>query len=353
MVITMQPKNNKLSLIMAIILTIIALPLAFISTYDHILYPSSKDTEVCDLKLAGGGCYACENKTGYCNYAYNYVGDSLYALNYYKGNNNYVTASVDNQYVFLMDTPTTFNYANLNEHPKTIVYNKESGSKTNVTGLNNYGIGINGDYYIGITDTGKYTIFYINQTVRKALTEEYDFIGLANHLTDGKLDSSAFVVLRNNEWLLIDAENNILSSTFTNPIYDFSSRAIALYKDNSYYLSDYQGNNLLNMYFDKVYFYKDILLLINNNTLYIYDSASDTVLSSTIKVTKPDDVSVSESTEYFDVLISGISSVRVYYDGRITDISESIESSENKENQDNNDNGNLDNPDNANQDDIN
>lgn len=351
----MKPKNNKLTLIMAIILTIIALPLAILSTYGHVLYPNSKDKDTCDLKLVDGSCYTCENKTGYCDYAYNYVGDSLYALNYYKGNNNYLTAGANNQYAFLMDTPTTFNYANLNEHPKTIIYNKSSGSKINVTGLNNYGIGINGDYYIGVTDTGKYTVFYINQTVRKVLTEEYDFIGLANHITDGKLDSTAFVVLRNNEWLLIDAEDNILSTTFTNPIYDFSTRAIALYKDNSYYLSDYQGNNLLNMYFDKVYFYKDILLLINNNTLYIYDSATDTVLSSSIKVNKPDDVSVEESDEYFDVLISGISNVRVYYDGRIADVSDEADSNGDDTNLDDNTNNdsNLDNSDSINQDNTN
>ena len=43
MVIIMKPKNNKMTFVMAIILTIIALPLAVISTYRHVLYPSNND----------------------------------------------------------------------------------------------------------------------------------------------------------------------------------------------------------------------------------------------------------------------------------------------------------------------
>lgn len=327
MVIIMKPKNNKMTLVMAIILTIIALPLAVISTYGHILYPSNNDTLACDLKLTDGSCYTCENKVGYCNYAYNYVADSLYALNYYKGTNNFVT--VTSGYVFLMDSPTTFNNANLTEHPKTIIYNITSGNKISIIGLNNYGIGIKGDYYIGITDNGKYTLYYINQTVKKVISEEYDFIGLANHLENGKLDSSKFVALKNNEWLLIDANNKALSTTFTNPIYDYSTKAVALYKDNNYYLSDYAGNNLLNMYFDKVYFYKEILLLINNNTLYIYDSLNEKLLSSTIKVNRPEDINVEKSDNYFDISIGGIKNTRVYYEGRIESLNNSNENDDN------------------------
>ena len=305
----MKPKNNKMTLVMAIILTIIALPLAVISTYGHVLYPSNNDTLACDLKLTDGSCYTCENKAGYCNY----VADSLYALNYYKGTNNFVT--VTSGYVFLMDSPTTFNGANLTEHPKTIIYNTTSGNKISIIGLNNYGIGIKGDYYIGITDNGKYTLYYINQTVKKVITEEYDFIGLANHLENGKLDSSKFVALKNNEWLLIDANNKALSTAFTNPIYDYSTKAVALYKDNNYYLSDYAGNNLLNMYFDKVYFYKEKLL------------------SSTIKVNRPEDINVEKSDDYFDISIGGIKNTRVYYDGRIESLNNSNEN-DNNTNQD-------------------
>ena len=43
-----------MTLVMAIILTIIALPLAVISTYGHVLYPSNNDTLACDLKLTDG-----------------------------------------------------------------------------------------------------------------------------------------------------------------------------------------------------------------------------------------------------------------------------------------------------------
>lgn len=315
----MKPKNNKMTLVMAIILTIIALPLAVISTYGRILYPTNAPL-ACDIKLTGGACYTCTNKDGYCNYAYNYVNDSKYALNYYKGTNNFITFSEG--YVFLMDTPLTFNVNNNTEYPKTIMYGITNNNKLEVTGLNNYGIGFNGDYYIGIMDNGKYTLFRVNQLAQRAIEDEYDFIGAAGHLIDGKLDSSKFAVLKNNKWQLINTENTALTSEFENPIYDYSDYAVALYNEtsNKYYLVNFQNESLMNRNFDKVFFYKDIVLGVSDNTLYIYDSASNRVLSSTITISSPDDISVLEETDYIDISINDFKNTRVYYSGTIEDI---------------------------------
>ena len=315
----MKPKNNKMTLVMAIILTIIALPLAVISTYGRILYPPNAPL-ACDIKLTGGACYTCTNKDGYCNYAYNYINDSKYALNYYKGTNNFITFSEG--YVFLMDTPLTFNVNNNTEYPKTIMYGITNNNKLEVTGLNNYGIGFNGDYYIGIMDNGKYTLFRVNQLAQKAIEDEYDFIGAAGHLIDGKLDSSKFAVLKNNKWQLINTENTALTSEFENPIYDYSDYAVALYNEtsNKYYLVNFQNESLMNRNFDKVFFYKDIVLGVSDNTLYIYDSASNRILSSTITISSPDDISVLEETDYIDISINDFKNTRVYYSGTIEDI---------------------------------
>ena len=338
----MKPKNNKMTLVMAIILTIIALPLAVISTYGRILYPPNAPL-ACDIKLTGGACYTCTNKDGYCNYAYNYVNDSKYALNYYKGTNNFITFSEG--YVFLMDTPLTFNVNNNTEYPKTIMYGITNNNKLEVTGLNNYGIGFNGDYYIGIMDNGKYTLFRVNQLAQKAIEDEYDFIGAAGHLIDGKLDSSKFAVLKNNKWQLINTENTALTSEFENPIYDYSDYAVALYNEtsNKYYLVDFQNESLMNRNFDKVFFYKDIVLGVSDNTLYIYDSASNRVLSSAITISSPDDISVLEETDYIDISINDFKNTRVYYSGTIEDITnmqdDSTSDTNTNTNQDNSENG--------------
>ncbi len=338
----MKPKNNKMTLVMAIILTIIALPLAVISTYGRILYPPNAPL-ACDIKLTGGACYTCTNKDGYCNYAYNYINDSKYALNYYKGTNNFITFSEG--YVFLMDTPLTFNVNNNTEYPKTIMYGITNNNKLEVTGLNNYGIGFNGDYYIGIMDNGKYTLFRVNQLAQRAIEDEYDFIGAAGHLIDGKLDSSKFAVLKNNKWQLINTENTALTSEFENPIYDYSDYAVALYNEtsNKYYLVNFQNESLMNRNFDKVFFYKDIVLGVSDNTLYIYDSASNRVLSSTITISSPDDISVLEETDYIDISINDFKNTRVYYSGTIEDITnmqdDSTSDNSSNTNQDNSENG--------------
>ena len=338
----MKPKNNKMTLVMAIILTIIALPLAVISTYGRILYPPNAPL-ACDIKLTGGACYTCTNKDGYCNYAYNYVNDSKYALNYYKGTNNFITFSEG--YVFLMDTPLTFNVNNNTEYPKTIMYGITNNNKLEVTGLNNYGIGFNGDYYIGIMDNGKYTLFRVNQLAQRAIEDEYDFIGAAGHLIDGKLDSSKFAVLKNNKWQLINTENTALTSEFENPIYDYSDYAVALYNEtsNKYYLVNFQNESLMNRNFDEVFFYKDIVLGVSDNTLYIYDSASNRILSSTITISSPDDISVLEETDYIDISINDFKNTRVYYSGTIEDITnmqdDSPSDTSTNTNQDNSENG--------------
>ena len=316
----MRPKNNKLTLILSIIMTVIFLPLAVLSTYGHILYPNK--TTTCDLTLVDGSCYTCENPTGYCGYAYTYIADNKYSLNYYQGTNKYLTTSPG--FVFLMDTPTLFDKNNVLVYPKVTIYNTSTNSKISLNGLNNYGIGLKDNYYIGIDDTGKYSIYYINQVIRRSFADTYDFIGVANHLEDGKLDSSRFAVLSNNEWKLIDASNNNLTKNFQDEIYDYSNYALALHnsKDNNYYLADYAGNNILNMYFDKVEFYKDIILAVNNSTLYVYDSASSKTLMEPISMIDKDAYRVVEDTSYIDLYVDDVATSRIYYDGHLETIQE-------------------------------
>ena len=244
-----------------------------------------------------------------------------------------------------MDTPLTFNVNNNTEYPKTIMYGITNNNKLEVTGLNNYGIGFNGDYYIGIMDNGKYTLFRVNQLAQRAIEDEYDFIGAAGHLIDGKLDSSKFAVLKNNKWQLINTENTALTSELENPIYDYSDYAVALYNEtsNKYYLVNFQNESLMNRNFDKVFFYKDIVLGVSDNTLYIYDSASNRVLSSTITISSLDDISVLEETDYIDISINDFKNTRVYYSGTIEDITnmqdDSTSDTNTNTNQDDSENG--------------
>lgn len=316
----MRPKNNKLTLVLSIIMTIIFLPLAVLSTYGHILYPN-KDVE-CDFTLVDGSCYPCENPTGYCGYAYTYIADNKYSLNYYQGTNKYLTTS--SGFVFLMDSPNLFDKNNVLVYPKVTIYNTSTNSKISLNGLNNYGIGLKDNYYIGIDDTGKYSIYYINQVIRRSFADTYDFIGVANHLEDGKLDSSRFVALSNNEWKLIDASNNNLTKNFQDGIYDYSNYALALHnsKDDNYYLADYAGNNILNMYFDKVEFYKNIILAVNKSTLYVYDSKASKTLMEPISMTDNDAYRVVENTSYIDLYVDDVATSRIYYDGHLETIKE-------------------------------
>ena len=72
------------------------------------------------------------------------------------------------------------------------------------------------------------------------------------------------------------------------------------------------------MYFDKVSFYQDIIVLISSNNLYVYDSATAKYLLSNISLDSLDDVKIEEETDSIIISISGLKKAQVYFDGRLT-----------------------------------
>lgn len=326
----MKPRSNTLTLFLSIIITGVSIPLAVLSIYGRLKYPAT-DTPSCDLTLTGGACYVCDNKDGYCGYAYNYITDSNYYINYYKEGTNYLTSAGD--FIFIMDNVDTFDINDATKYPYTFLYNTSTNSKTSAgfRGLNNYGIGLDGGYYIAINDEGKYGLYLINSIVTKVVDYDYDFIGAVNHLTsNGKLDAEKLVVLNGTEWSLLSPEaNEILTTTFTNSIYDFTNNVVILYEDNAYCIKDYNGIDIFNTSYSKVYVYDEIVLLIDNNyNIYMYDStmSANSIDNPTLIATLSNlaglELIENNEEEYVDIYNNTEPIKRIYYNGTISNIEE-------------------------------
>lgn len=263
----MIPKNKTISLVIAIIFLVISLPLAIYGTYYHFTNLTPKST--CDLKLNESFCYTCTNKDGYCNYAYNYVDDANYKLNYYNTAINNRVKLNNNYYAFITDDSnidTTFNNDN------TYLYNIANATKTKIAGVKNYGIGIDNNYVIVKNNDLKWGVLEIGENISIAIPYEYDYIGLHNELTpNNTLVSNTYVVLKNNKWFLIDNTNATKTIEYSYPIYDYNNTYVALVVDNKYQVISYSGDLLSYNNFDKVLFYNNYLAVVFNNLLYVYD----------------------------------------------------------------------------------
>jgi len=322
----MQPRSNNLTFVFSIILVCSCVPLAILSTYGYIKYPKEEENS-CDFNL-GGTCYTCDNKDGYCGYAYNYILDSNYYLNYYKGTNKYTTSLSD--YVFIMDSATKFDANDATKYPGVYIYNKASGSKipAALKGINDYGIGLDGSYYIVINADNKYGLYRIDTIAVPVIEYSFDFIGVANHLTDNeRLDASILVVLDNGLWKLWSSlENTALTiNGFSNPIYDFTNNVVVLYSNNNYYLYSYDGIQQLNIngYLRAKVFKEMIILVDSNYNMSLYNTETLTITPITV-IDSLDNIVYKENTTegYIDIYNISEPIKRVNANGTITDIVE-------------------------------
>lgn len=333
MMVIMKPKSNKLTLVLAIILALVFVPLAGLATYGKILYPEELQP-TCDVNLPGGGCYMCENAGGYCNYALNYIRDDEYHINYYKGSNPYATAT--SGYAFIMDTLNTFNTSQKLEYPNVILYNSVIGiNGGEIAGINNYGLGIAGNLYITINDAGKYGLFKIDTTVTKLLDYDYDFLGLANHIdSEGLLDSTYLIAKKNNEWSLITITGDVITGPYSYPIVDFNSYIAVFYQNDSYYVYKYNSDDystpdyLFPYSFSRVYVYQNLLVLVNNTNVVVYDTFSWSNMGEASQISSLDDLRIVEESDGINLYINDVAVKKYTYSGLVLDVTEEGEEPE-------------------------
>lgn len=298
-----KPKNSKVTLGVIITLSVIFIPLGTYSTYLHFEKKDASDSQKCDLRINSTTCYTCENKDGYCSYAYNYIEDDFYSINYYKGNSNYVKMS--EKFAFVMDSSSKIELTDKNTYPKTRLFNIETNN-SNITfkGVKDYGIGIKDNYYILIDDNGNYGLFVLDNSIKKIVDYKYKFIGLTNKIDNGVLDNKVFVVLENNTWHLIDKDGNNISVDFTNEIYDYVSNIVITKNNNYYNVYNFNGEAVLYDNYKQVKI-EDQFIILNSldGVLNIYDSNNNKIISKDYNVDDINDCRVEVKNKTMSVYI--------------------------------------------------
>lgn len=315
----MKPRNKKSVLITIIVLLIIFLPLAFIGTINHFENSASgkstgnnKNKEFYyngKLYFYNGdellGTYECSNKL--CDYAYETMDDSKYGVNSFNDSSVDQITMINNKYAFLIDTEAS-NVTNSYDNIPINLYNIEKGmSMSTFQAVKNYTMGLDKEKYIVKNNEGLWGVVSFVNDIRVVIPYSYKFIGVHNELSeDGtKLRADTFIVLDEEGWKLIDSNNTVLTSSFNNPIFDYTDNYVITKENDLYYLNNYQGVLMNQTSFEYIGFMEGYMTVIESGEFYFYDPVNNITLSGRYPVSDINDVSYNLTESGLELSISG------------------------------------------------
>ncbi len=262
-------KNNKMVLPIIIVLLIIFLPLTIIGSYKHFSIGGENENPYKKHKYnnklfyydgSGNliGSYECISSN--CDDAQSVIDDET--NDYYKGGNKTSIGVFNTDYVFISDDNKIYLYS-LGTNVKLL----------NVNMIKNYNNDIENNYLIVKNAENLYGLFDLNAGNFK-IKPYYDYMALANKISDGVISTDKIIVKKLNGYFLIDSDDNSLTSTFGVPIYDYSDNLIISKNNDTYTFYTYDGNSiLLDFEIIKYDFYNDKIIVLTNssNEIIIYN----------------------------------------------------------------------------------
>ena len=203
-----------------------------------------------------------------CTLATSSIDDINYHTNYYKSENNEL-ASVINEY-----------YGLFKENDNIILYNLVNSKKIDAyKSIKNYNIDATSKFAITEKSNGMGVIFF--DLSSSPIPNEYEYISLPAHIIDNKLDTSKFIVKKDNMWSIISANKEVDVAPVLDEIVDFNDNYYITFANNTYHI--YDRNNieyLENLPKTNVYGVGKYIFVLNNNQLFIYENC----LSPVIKI---------------------------------------------------------------------
>lgn len=203
-----------------------------------------------------------------CTLASSSIDDINYHTNYYKSENNEL-ASVINEY-----------YGLFKENDNIILYNLVNSKKIDAyKSIKNYNIDATSKFAITEKSNGMGVIFF--DLSSSPIPNEYEYISLPAHIIDNKLDTSKFIVKKDNMWSIISANKEVDVAQIIDEIVDFNDNYYITYANDTYHV--YDRNNieyLENLPKTNVYGVGKYIFVLNNNQLFIYENC----LSPVIKI---------------------------------------------------------------------
>lgn len=203
-----------------------------------------------------------------CTLASSSIDDINYHTNYYKSDDKEL-AGVLNEY-----------YGLFKENDNIILYNLVNNKKIDsYKSIKNYNIEATSKFAITEKSSGKGVIFF--DLSNSPIPNVYDYITLPSHIIDNKLDTSKFIVKKDNMWSVISANKKVDVAPVLDEIVDFNDSYYITFANNTYHI--YDRNNieyLENLPKTNVYGVGKYIFVLNNNQLFIYENC----LSPVIKI---------------------------------------------------------------------
>ena len=203
-----------------------------------------------------------------CTLASSSIDDINYHTNYYKSDDKEL-ASVLNEY-----------YGLFKENDNIILYNLVNNKKIDsYKSIKNYNIEATSKFAITEKSSGKGVIFF--DLSNSPIPNVYEYITLPSHIIDNKLDTSKFIVKKDNMWSVISANKKVDVAPLIDEIVDFNDSYYITFANNTYHI--YDRNNieyLENLPKTNVYGVGKYIFVLNNNQLFIYENC----LSPVIKI---------------------------------------------------------------------
>lgn len=203
-----------------------------------------------------------------CTLASSSIDDINYHTNYYKSDDKEL-AGVLNEY-----------YGLFKENDNIILYNLVNNKKIDsYKSIKNYNIEATSKFAITEKSSGKGVIFF--DLSNSPIPNEYEYITLPSHIIDNKLDTSKFIVKKDNMWSVISANKKVDVAPVLDEIVDFNDSYYITFANNTYHI--YDRNNieyLENLPKTNVYGVGKYIFVLNNNQLFIYENC----LSPVIKI---------------------------------------------------------------------
>lgn len=203
-----------------------------------------------------------------CTLASSSIDDINYHTNYYKSDDKEL-AGVLNEY-----------YGLFKENDNIILYNLVNNKKIDsYKSIKNYNIDATSKFAITEKSSGKGVIFF--DLSNSPIPNVYEYITVPSHIIDNKLDTSKFIVKKDNMWSVISANKKVDVAPIIDEIVDFNDSYYITFANNTYHI--YDRNNieyLENLPKTNVYGVGKYIFVLNNNQLFIYENC----LSPVIKI---------------------------------------------------------------------
>ncbi len=296
-------KKNKLTLFLIVFLLVLFLPLSVFSFLLHkkytapvVINPNKEFKYENKLYFYRGqdllGTYDCENFNEFCDYASSKEIESSYAFKEAESTSRRLSL-INNRFAFLIDSTTS----KLNE-AVLLLYDL---SRSNVIGqykeIKSYVNDLDKNYYIIKNEKDLWGVMSFYDGVSLAIPFNYDFVGVHSRLLDnGLLNSNAFVVMKNNQWQILDSTGQELSPLFQSEIYNYDNQYIILNETNGMKFVDYQGQNVFGGHYIYIDFTEEnsnyLHVIDQENNYYVYDLKAKKAITTPHYVSGIQDVQI-------------------------------------------------------------